>query len=232
MDMPLHPGLVGLAFRLALTFVAGTLIGMERESRGHAAGLRTTLLVCLAASVAMMQANLLLPLAGKAPNGFSVMDLMRLPLGVLTGMGFIGGGAILKRGSLVKGVTTAATLWMATVIGLCLGGGQIGLGVAATLLTLVVLWGMRPIDGVLPTRHSAILTLTLSAQAGALELAAGGLGVEEVRLLERRWQRAEGRQVSRYEVCWRGPSGPLMDRLDRLANEPTVLGLCWTLVTE
>jgi len=55
-----------------------------------------------------------------------VMDLMRLPLGILTGVGFIGGGAIFKKGDLVTGVTTAATLWMVTVIGLCLGGGQLG----------------------------------------------------------------------------------------------------------
>ena len=53
---------------------------------------------------------------------------MRLPLGILTGVGFIGGGAILKKGGSITGVTTAATLWIATVIGLCLGGGQLALG--------------------------------------------------------------------------------------------------------
>jgi MgtC family len=52
---------------------------------------------------------------------------MRLPLGILTGVGFIGGGTILKRGDLVTGVTTAATLWLVTVIGLCFGGGQLAL---------------------------------------------------------------------------------------------------------
>jgi putative Mg2+ transporter-C (MgtC) family protein len=55
-------------------------------------------------------------------------DLMRLPLGILIGVGFIGGGAILRRDDIVVGVTTAATLWLVTVIGLCLGGGQLALG--------------------------------------------------------------------------------------------------------
>lgn len=53
-----------------------------------------------------------------------MMDLMRLPLGILTGVGFIGGGSILKKGDLVTGITTAATLWVVTVIGLCLGAAN------------------------------------------------------------------------------------------------------------
>ena len=70
-----------IALRLALTVVAGTLIGLNRSEHGHSAGLRTTLLVCLAASVSMIQINLLLPIAGKNPGSFAVLDLMRLETG-------------------------------------------------------------------------------------------------------------------------------------------------------
>jgi len=80
-------------------------------------GLRTTLLVCLAAAISMVSVNLFLATAGKPSDSFVVLDLMRLPLGILTGMGFIGGGAILRRDGLVVGVTTAATLWFVTVMG-------------------------------------------------------------------------------------------------------------------
>src|ERR1700693_1631613 len=111
-----------IALRLALTVVAGTLIGLNRSEHGHSAGLRTTLLVCLAASVSMIQVNLLLSMAGKSPGSFAVLDLMRLPLGILSGMGFIGAGAIVRYGSLVRGLTTATTLWFLTVLGLCFGG--------------------------------------------------------------------------------------------------------------
>jgi putative Mg2+ transporter-C (MgtC) family protein len=84
-------------------------------------------------------------------------DLMRLPLGILTGVGFIGAGAIMRRGSLVIGVTTAATLWLGTVIGLCFGGGQIALGVAATGLGLCSLWMLGWLESLLPReRHSRI----------------------------------------------------------------------------
>src|SRR5579862_6752476 len=152
-----------MAIRLALTVVAGGLIGLNRGERGRPAGLRTTLLVCLAAAVAMIQANALLATAGKPQSSFAVLDLMRLPLGILTGMGFIGGGAILRRGELVVGVTTAATLWLVTVIGLCFGGGQLGLGAAATALAVLMLSGMKWIE--LRLHQDRRATLILSAGA-------------------------------------------------------------------
>jgi putative Mg2+ transporter-C (MgtC) family protein len=166
--MPLHPTWQDIAVRLVLTMACGMVIGYNREARGHAAGLRTTMLVGLAAAVAMIQANLLLPIAGKTPESFGVMDLMRLPLGVLTGVGFIGGGAILKRGSAVTGVTTAATLWVMTAIGLCLGGGQIGLGLAATVLGVLTLWTLKAVDARVPREQRATLLVAADADWSAL----------------------------------------------------------------
>src|SRR6185437_2647648 len=83
-EMPLHPTWSDIALRLVLTLIAGAVIGLNRGVHGHAAGLRTTILVALAAAVAMIQANLLLGVEGKTPSSFGVMDLMRLPLGILT----------------------------------------------------------------------------------------------------------------------------------------------------
>lgn len=160
MQMPLHLTWTDIIIRLALTMIAGAMLGFNRGARGHAAGLRTTILVTLAASAAMIQCNILLPLDGKQPGSFAVMDLMRLPLGILTGVGFIGGGVILKKGGSITGVTTAATLWVATVIGLCLGGGQLELGIASTALGLFTLWGMEWIDVRIPREHSATLVVT------------------------------------------------------------------------
>ncbi|MGH6971889.1 MAG: MgtC/SapB family protein, partial [Caulobacteraceae bacterium] len=83
-----------IALRLALAIVASFLIGLNRDERGRPAGLRTVMLVCLAATLAMLQVNLLLPLAGRPGNSFVMNDLMRLPLGILSGIGFIGAGVI------------------------------------------------------------------------------------------------------------------------------------------
>ena len=161
--MPLILDWGGIALRLALTVLAGLLIGFNRTEHGKAAGMVTTVLVCLAASAAMMQMNLLLPTAGRASDSFVMNDLMRLPLGILTGVGFIGGGAILRRDNIVVGVTTAATLWLVTVIGLCLGGGQIGLGLATTAVGLAALWGLKWIEQKMPRERRARLSLELAA---------------------------------------------------------------------
>src|ERR1700744_2508946 len=157
MGMPLELGWNEIALRLLLTVVAGILIGYDRSEHGKAAGMRTTLLVCLAASVAMIEVNLLLPTAGKPSDSFNTNDLMRFPLGILTGVGFIGAGAILRRGNIVIGVTTAATLWLVTVIGLCFGGDQILLGWLATVIGCIVLWALHPMEKRMVTEHRAKL---------------------------------------------------------------------------
>lgn len=153
-----------IAVRLTLTVIGGALIGLNRTEHGRPAGLRTTLLVCLAASIAMIQCNLLMDTVGKAKDSFVVLDLMRLPLGILTGVGFIGAGAILRKENRVLGVTTAATMWFVTVMGLCFGGGQNGLGVTALVIALVVLWGLKRLEAMLPQDCFGTLIVTIDAQ--------------------------------------------------------------------
>lgn len=159
--MPVTLSWQDVAIRLVLTVIAGTLIGMNRTEHGRPAGLRTTLLVSLAASISMIQANLLMNTVGKSHDSFVVLDLMRLPLGILTGVGFIGAGAILRRENRVMGVTTAATMWFVTVMGLCFGGGQIGLGITAFVIGFVVLWGLKRLEGWLPQDRQGTLLLTI-----------------------------------------------------------------------
>jgi putative Mg2+ transporter-C (MgtC) family protein len=115
----------------------------------------------LAASVSMIEVNLLLPVSGKAPDSYVMMDLMRLPLGILSGMGFIGAGVILRKDSLVLGVTTAATLWFVTVIGLCFGGGQLALGLVALALALIILWALKPVEDSWKQERQANLTVVI-----------------------------------------------------------------------
>jgi putative Mg2+ transporter-C (MgtC) family protein len=215
--MPLHPDWTDIAIRLALTVLAGAVIGFDRGARGHAAGLRTTILVGLAASLSMILANLLLAAEGKSSTSFIQLDLMRLPLGILTGVGFIGGGTILKKGDLVTGVTTAATLWLITVIGLCLGAGQLALGCVGTAIGVVTLAALKWVDVKIPRRHRASLVIT-----GAVDLAA----IEAVpKLIEPMHYHAHFMEQRRdngsaatdyvFEVSWRRPeeAPPPMDLL-------------------
>jgi putative Mg2+ transporter-C (MgtC) family protein len=161
--MPSHIEWNDIAWRLFLTVVAGTLIGIDRRQHGRPAGLRSTLLVCLAASVSMIAVNLLLPVSSKAPGSHVMMDLMRLPLGILSGMGFICAGVILRKDSLVLGVTTTATLWFVTIIGLCFGGGQLVLGLVALALGLIVLWVLKPDEDSWKQERQASLTVVVGS---------------------------------------------------------------------
>ncbi|MGO7202951.1 MgtC/SapB family protein [Rhizobium ruizarguesonis] len=160
--MPLTPTWWDIGTRITLTLVAGGLIGLDRERGGHAAGFRTTILVALAACLAMIQANLLLSVYGKTTGSFTQMYVLRFPIGVLTGVGFIGGGAILKRGDMLTGVTTAATLWFMTVVGLCFGGGQILTGIVATAIGFVVLSPLKRLDTWLRCEQKATLVVRAS----------------------------------------------------------------------
>jgi putative Mg2+ transporter-C (MgtC) family protein len=153
-----------IAVRLLVTAACAGALGFDRDQRGHSAGLRTTLLVGLAACLSMIQANWLINSIGKAADSFVVMDIMRLPLGILSGIGFIGAGAIIKRGELALGVTTAATIWFVTVMGLCFGGGQIGLGLAGFALGFLVLTGLRKLEIRLSQRHTGDLKITVSEE--------------------------------------------------------------------
>lgn len=159
-----------IAIRLVLTLAAGGILGLNRTERDRPAGLRTTLLVTLAASVGMIETNILLNTNGKPPNSFAVADVMRIPLGILSGIGFIGGGTILRRENLVIGVTTAATLWFATMIGLCLGGGQLALGCTATLLGALILWCLRWVERFIHQNRHAVLSFAAESQSAEEEI--------------------------------------------------------------
>lgn len=163
--MPLTLTWQAIAIRLALACLASFVIGFNRDEHGHPAGMRTTMLVCVAATLAMLQVNLLLAMSGKTPASFAVMDLMRLPLGILSGIGFIGAGVIIKRRQTVVGLTTAATMWYVTVLGLLFGGGQLVLGCVATLMGTIFLWGLKWLESLLPRERHGVLSLKLSLEA-------------------------------------------------------------------
>jgi putative Mg2+ transporter-C (MgtC) family protein len=193
-----------IAQRLTLAILAGGLIGFNRGEHGVPAGLRTTLLVCLAACLSMIQANILMASAGKPGDSFVTIDLMRLPLGILSGMGFIGGGVILKRGSLVLGVTTAATLWFVTVLGLCFGGGQLVLGLIGLAIGVVVLRYLKSLEFKLKSVRRGTLTVGVAAD-GPTEHEVRSVIVAskfEIVSTSSLYSRAEGRREFTSDIRW------------------------------
>jgi putative Mg2+ transporter-C (MgtC) family protein len=229
--MPLTLDWQEIAIRLILTAIAGSVIGINRGGHGHPAGLRTTLLVCMAASIAMIQTNLLLGTVGRPSDSFVNMDLMRLPLGILSGMGFIGGGVILKRDNLVLGVTTAATLWFVTIIGLCFGGGQKVLGLAGLAIGVAVLWGLKGVEIRMAVDRTATLVVR-SALDRATEqeihksVRAAGF---EIIAASMTYDTAEKRQEIRCDVRWHAiPTDTEQPRfLSELLHIPGISKVDW-----
>jgi putative Mg2+ transporter-C (MgtC) family protein len=229
--MPIKLEWTEISVRLLLTALAGFLVGLNRGERGRPAGLRTTMLVCLAASISMVEVNLLLGVTGKAPNSFINFDPMRLPLGILSGMGFIGAGAIVRRDDMIRGVTTAATLWFVTVIGLCLGGGQIWLGLAGLVLGLAVLWCLGWFEEETKQDRKATLTLVANSDGPNEQnvysaLAPSGFAVTSGC---QAYSDSGKQHELKFEIKWRGlpddnrPPPAVQD----LARRPGVLRLEW-----
>ena len=133
--------------------IAGGVIGFEREWRGRAAGLRTHILVSLASALLMLAAMSQADWAFRAlPDENIVTDPTRMAHGVLTGIGFLCAGVIFRTGFSIHGLTTAASLWITSAIGILFGAGLYALGTAATVVTALILIGLRLISGRLPAR--------------------------------------------------------------------------------
>jgi putative Mg2+ transporter-C (MgtC) family protein len=207
--MPLEISWQDIAIRLLCTVFAGAIIGFNREEHGRTAGLRTTILLCLSASLAMILANLMLNMNGKMPGSFIQNDLMRLPLGILTGVGFIGAGAILRKDNLVLGVTTAATLWFITTLGLIFGSGHIILGFVATGIGFITLAGLKSLEKKLKLeRHATLVIVTGKIAVTEKEIAQPFLDAGyKINFTSIAYDENSAARELHCEARWRGPAG-------------------------
>lgn len=131
-----------LFFRLVLACVLGGVIGYERQSRRKSAGLRTNMLVCLGSCLVMVLSQALY----REVEGLTNADPARLAAQVVSGIGFLGAGAIMKEGLTVTGLTTAACLWVVAGVGLAVGAGFYSGALMATALVFVTLGSLSRLD--------------------------------------------------------------------------------------
>jgi putative Mg2+ transporter-C (MgtC) family protein len=121
-----------LLLRFIVAALLGALVGMQREKAGKPAGVRTHILVCLGTAVVVLSSSRM---------GMNLDGQSRVIQGIVTGIGFIGAGSILKLSEErdIQGLTTAAGLWMTAAIGIACGGGQIGIALISAVLTVIIL---------------------------------------------------------------------------------------------
>jgi putative Mg2+ transporter-C (MgtC) family protein len=143
---------IEMTLRLLAGLAAGALIGYERSYNGRPAGLRTHALVCMASSLLML-VTVYESHWVRAVTADSVrLDPTRMAQGIMTGIGFLGAGAILKEGLTIRGLTTAASIWITAAIGVLAGIGFYFPLLVTVVLTLVVLAAFRRVESMMPTQ--------------------------------------------------------------------------------
>lgn len=162
-DIALWEGLL----RLTLAAVLAGVIGVERELREQEAGLRTHMLVCVGATMFM-----LVGVYGWADiqlgTGIGVVvDPSRVASYVVSGIGFLGAGAIIKHGINVRGLTTAASLWVVAAIGVAVGAGMYSFSIATTALVIVALWPLSQVKRLIKGKADEPRRLAITLDSGA-----------------------------------------------------------------
>lgn len=136
---------ISIIVRIALSALLGGLIGMEREVHRHEAGLRTHILVSMGSALIMLTSQYVFDIY----KGVATVDPSRIAAGVITGIGFLGAGTIIRYGMAVKGLTTAASLWVTSAVGLAVGCGFYLAGVFTTIVVIIVLLFFRNLEKIL-----------------------------------------------------------------------------------
>lgn len=146
--------------KLLIASALGALVGTERESRGHPAGVRTQALVALASAL----------LTGVGAEGFAgaSADPTRIASQVVTGIGFIGAGVILKQGGTVRGLTTAATLWLSAALGVAVGAGLVIPAVMAAVVSFILMYGLSTLKPFIRRRSAHTLHVQYDPGHGTL----------------------------------------------------------------
>lgn len=173
--------------RLVLALVLGALVGLERERGERAAGIRTHALVALGSSLVMIVSTF--GFADILGTSAVVLDPSRIAAQVVSGIGFLGAGTILLRKEIIKGLTTAAAIWVVAAIGLACGSGLFVEALVATFLTMLVLVVLRPVRKFLhrpATRHILHIETTPSEESLVLRLCTiceqAGMSIQNVQV--------------------------------------------------
>jgi putative Mg2+ transporter-C (MgtC) family protein len=196
---------VDVLARLLTAAALGSIIGFERERLLWAAGIRTHMVVCVGACLIMIVSAF--GFADSLSSKNVVLDPSRVAAQVVSGIGFLGAGAILARGEIVRGLTTAASIWTVAAIGLAVGGGLFFPAVICTAVIIAILAGIKPLEEAYRARNQSC-RLRIEAANGALtpDLLKQALGVRTG-------------QIKRFLVSTSGPNEEISVLLTKVSSQ-------------
>jgi putative Mg2+ transporter-C (MgtC) family protein len=205
-----------------LATVLGGAIGMEREIAGKPAGLRTNILICVGAAL-FTHLSIHIAEIGFTPDGRPYGDTTRIAAQIVSGIGFLGAGAILHAHGAVLGLTTAATIWVVAAVGAAVGAGAYVEGIGTSLMIILVLVGLRPVERKLLLRRrkvSASVRVQRDLRFDTIEdiLRGNGLHVISRRTFEHESDRS-------FEVELIGTSKQIDTVIDELRRRQDVISI-------
>lgn len=213
--------------RLLVAMALGGVVGMERQTRGRAAGLRTNILVCLgSATVIVVFQKLSLEFSANAADAIR-MDPARAAAGVITGIGFLGAGTIMKSKDFIRGLTTAATIWVVSAIGVAVGLGEYTIASALTILVLLTLFLLHRIP--IKSDHYYTLRLKWTGDLGVIDGITDQLTQEGAHIKHRGVVRRPKANSCQAEIVLRTREGDLdMSMLGRLEEDERFDEVSWS----
>lgn len=208
--------------KLLLATLLGGAVGMERELSGKPAGLRTNILICIGAAL-FTQLSIDIAEVGFSPDGHPYGDTTRIAAQIVSGIGFLGAGAILHSEGAVVGLTSAATVWVVAAIGAAVGAGAYVDALGGTAFIVIVLVGLRPVESrLLMKRRRIRATLRVKPEVGfaQMEKLIQGQGVHV--LSHRTFEHERDRT---FELLLIGATQQFDLMVDRLRRDPDVISI-------
>jgi putative Mg2+ transporter-C (MgtC) family protein len=213
--------------RLLVAMLLGSVVGMERQTRGRAAGLRTNILVCLGSATVIVAFQKLSMEFGMGAADTIRMDPARAAAGVITGIGFLGAGTIMKSKDFIRGLTTAATIWVVSAIGVAVGLGEYTIASVLTILVLLTLFLLHRIP--IKSDHYFTLRLKWTGDLGVIDGVTDQLSQEGAHIKHRGVVRRPKANLCQAEIVLRTRKGDLgMSMLGRLEKDERFDEVSWS----
>ena len=208
--------------KLLLATLLGGAIGVERELAAKPAGLRTNILICVGAAL-FTQLSITMATIGYSHDGRPYGDTTRITAQIVSGIGFLGAGAILHGGGSVIGLTTAATIWVVAAIGAAIGAGMYIEALGTAALIMLILVGLRPVENMLAAKRRRIHA-TLRVKPGVAYdtfekiILENGVHIQGRRTFEHDTDRT-------FELDLIGATNQFDTLIDRLRHQPDVVSI-------
>jgi putative Mg2+ transporter-C (MgtC) family protein len=211
-----------LLFKLLLATVLGGAIGLERELAGKPAGLRTNILICIGAAL-FTHLSISIAQIGFTPDGRPYGDTTRIAAQIVSGIGFLGAGAILHAHGAVVGLTTAASIWVVAAVGAAIGAGAYVEGVGTSVLIVLVLVGLRPVERKLLARRRKINATVRVNRDGRWDIIDEILRLSGIHIVSRHTFEHESDRAFELELI--GTSKQIDTAIDEMRRRPDVVSV-------